>query len=209
MNIGKIAEISVQTPQSTPKTAVQESAKKTTTLAADNVDKYEEQAVSSYSPAYTKATVAKKQTEQTNDNGIAGIEKPKSFIAMKNEQFKRMVADTIGSQSGLAWDAIIADQEQIENGTIEDYWSAEATAERIFDFAKKLAGDDEELMSKMRDAFEKGFGQAAGIFTDKTKQEKLPSICYDTYDLVNEMFDKWEQEAKGEAATTEQTQTAE
>ena len=204
MNIGKIAEISVQTPQSTPKTAVQESAKKPTTLAADNVDKYEEQAVTSYSPAYTKATVAKKQTEKYTDHGIDGVDKPKSFVALKNEQFKKTVADIIGKQSGLAWDAIIKDQEQIENGTIEDYWSADATAERIFGFAKTLAGGDDSKLETLREAFEKGFSQAAGIFSKKTKQDKLPSICYDTYDKVSEMFDKWAAEAKGEKVDTEE-----
>lgn len=206
MNIGKIAELSVQTPQVTAKTAVQESAKKSTTLASDNVDKYEEQAVTSYSPAYTKATVAKKQTEKYTENDVNGIETPKSTLALKNQLFKQSVADTIGKQSGLAWDAIIADQEQIENGTIEDYWSAEATAERIFSFAQSLAGGDDTMLATLRDAFETGYSQAAGLFTKKTGEDNLPSICKDTYDLVSEMFDNWEKEINGETSETAQTE---
>ena len=40
-----------------------------------------------------------------------------------------------------------------ENG----YWGVKQTSERIFSFAQALAGDDEEKMTKMKEAFEKRF----------------------------------------------------
>ena len=54
-------------------------------------------------------------------------------------------------------DTIAQAKEDIsENG----YWGVKQTSERIFSFAQALAGDDEEKMAKMKDAFEKGFKEA-------------------------------------------------
>ena len=49
-------------------------------------------------------------------------------------------------------DTIAQAKEDIsENG----YWGVKQTSERIFSFAQALAGDDEEKMTKMKEAFEK------------------------------------------------------
>lgn len=54
-------------------------------------------------------------------------------------------------------DTIAQAKEDIsENG----YWGVKQTSERIFSFAQALAGDDEEKMTKMKEAFEKGFKEA-------------------------------------------------
>lgn len=41
-----------------------------------------------------------------------------------------------------------------------DYWGAEATAKRMFEFAKNLAGNNSKYADSLKDAFIKGFGLA-------------------------------------------------
>ena len=59
-------------------------------------------------------------------------------------------------------------------------------SERIFSFAQALAGDDEEKMTKMKEAFEKGFKEAT-----KTWGKKLPDISQNTRDAVLKKFDDY------------------
>ena len=50
---------------------------------------------------------------------------------------------------------------QAQEAISEDgFWGVKQTSQRIFDFAKSLAGDDVELMEKYQKAVEKGFSQA-------------------------------------------------
>ena len=79
-----------------------------------------------------------------------------------------------------------------ENG----YYGVKQTSQRLFDFAKALAGDDVEKMKKMQSAMEKGFKQA-----EKTWGGKLPSICQDTIDSARKLFDDYF--AEQEKGTTE------
>lgn len=68
----------------------------------------------------------------------------------------------------------------------DGYWGVKQTSERIFDFAMALSGGDEETMEKMREAVEKGFGEAT-----KSWGRELPDISSDTYDAVMEKFDNF------------------
>ena len=178
MNVGKIAELTTPTPAATPKSTVEQAAKKDNTTAADrpHVDKYEAENESVYTPAYTKAS-AKTQKQEVNDkdNGTK-VNKAKSFVAMKNEAFQSMVKDIIGKQSGAAWNAIMKDADKIQNGTLDDYWSADSTAQRIFDFAQTLAGGDSSKIETLRNAVEKGFAQAGAAFSKKYGQSSLPGV---------------------------------
>ena len=80
-------------------------------------------------------------------------------------------------------DAIAQAKEDIsENG----YWGVKQTSERIFSFAQALAGDDEEKMTKMKEAFEKGFKEAT-----KTWGKELPDISQNTRDAVLKKFDDY------------------
>lgn len=197
MNIGRVAEFTTPTPAAKPETTVEQSAKKNTTSAADrpHTDRYEAKSEASYTPAYTKASSkTQSQSDSSQDKGIA-VSKPKSFVAAKNEAFQTMVADIIGKQSGAAYNAIMKDAFQIQNGTIDDYWSADATAQRIYDFARSLAGDDDSKLETLRAAVQKGFKAAGASFSKSTGMSGLPSICQDTYGKVMNMFDDWKKES--------------
>ncbi len=74
-------------------------------------------------------------------------------------------------------------QEDIsENG----YYGVKQTSQRLFDFASALAGDDVDQMKKMQAAIEKGYKQAT-----KSWGRELPSICKDTLDATNKLFDNY------------------
>ena len=68
----------------------------------------------------------------------------------------------------------------------DGYWGVKQTSERMFDFAKSLAGDDPEKMKKMQEAVQKGFDQAT-----KAWGKDLPSISTDTLDAVNKLFEDY------------------
>ena len=68
----------------------------------------------------------------------------------------------------------------------DGFWGVKQTSQRIFDFAKAVAGDDVEKMKKMRAAVEKGFEQAGAAWGGD-----LPSICGDTHEAVNKLFDDY------------------
>lgn len=69
-----------------------------------------------------------------------------------------------------------------ENG----YYGVKQTADRMFDFASALAGDDVNKMKEMQKAIEKGYAMA-----EKTWGGKLPSICYQTRDAINSKFNDY------------------
>lgn len=68
----------------------------------------------------------------------------------------------------------------------DGYYGVKQTSERIFDFAKALAGDDPEKMKEMQAAFEKGYKQAT-----KSWGRELPDISSRTRDSVNQMFEDY------------------
>ena len=68
----------------------------------------------------------------------------------------------------------------------DGYYGVKQTSERMFDFACALAGDDEKAMKKMQNAIQKGYEQAT-----KAWGKELPSICKDTLDATNKLFEDY------------------
>jgi len=194
------------------RTNAQENHKKDTTLAADNTDKLEPTKTAAYSNTYTKGA-NKSEYAGVGKEGVRGAGRT-SARQMKNEAVTNMVASQINKQVNKGgYKPLFGGNETVMNALQaaeassekhEDYWSADATAERIFTFAKTLAGGDDEMFETLKDAFLKGFQQAEGAWSE-AGGGKLPGISYETKDKVLEMFDAWESEikAKGETAKVE------
>lgn len=223
MSVGRVAELSNMTAATAAKPAERATEEKTTTLASEHTDKFVK-SEAAFTPAYTKATVT------DNRSGMTSEQKPsedktasakadkmeftaKSNRQLKNESMKSMVSQLLTGQASVKGDKIniqsqlneILSSFDIEpiKADSEDFWGAEKTAQRILDFAKNLAGDDTDALSTLRKAFEKGFGEAGGIWGDK-----LPDVCQDTYDLVQKGFDEWEKELNAAAdAVTEEAES--
>ncbi len=105
------------------------------------------------------------------------------ITAAKGDDFWKQIASgnfTVDAQTKADAEAAISE---------DGYWGVKQTSERIFDFAKALAGDDPDQMKKMQDAVEKGFQQAEDAWGGS-----LPGICGDTKSAINKLFDDYYKE---------------
>lgn len=86
---------------------------------------------------------------------------------------------------------------QAKKDVAEDgYWGAEQTSDRILSFAKALAADDPDKADELLNAFKKGYSQAT-----KAWGGDLPSLCSDTYDLVEKKFNEWKNSSQSTTET--------
>ncbi|MBO5377010.1 MAG: hypothetical protein J6A41_01340 [Ruminiclostridium sp.] len=221
MSVGRVAELSNMTAATAAKPAERATEEKTTTLASEHTDKFVK-SEATFTPAYTKASVTDNRSGNTSeqkpsDDKAAAMAGKMEFTAkssrqLKNESMKSMVSQLLTGQASVKGDKIniqsqlneILSSFDIEpiKADSEDFWGAEKTAQRILDFAKNLAGDDSDAFTTLKNAFQKGFDEAGGIWGDK-----LPDVCQDTYDLVQKGFDEWEKELNAAAdAVTEEAE---
>ena len=108
-----------------------------------------------------------------------------NFSMANGDDFWKMMAS--GNYTVDAKTKAEAQQAISEDG----FWGVKQTSQRIFDFAKSLAGDDVELMEKYQKAVEKGFSQAEDAWGGS-----LPSICGDTHEAINKLFDDYYEQHK-------------
>jgi len=216
LSVGRVMEQSAMTYATQPKSAEQVSEKKTTTLAADSTDKFV-QGSTSFTPAYTKATVTDNRSNNTksgtdpDSNHEANAQQQKvkqndavpqnkTALQIKNDGMKDYVRQMFeGQYKDVNKTDAMKELEEIlssfdEEEHEEDYWGAEKTANRILDFAKSLANGDETKFNTLKDAFEQGFSETEKFFGGKGN---LPQISYDTYDRVQKGFDDWANELAG------------
>ena len=69
-------------------------------------------------------------------------------------------------------------------------WSVDAVSTRVFDLAAAIAGNDPEKLSQMRAAVEEGFKQAGMVWKDATGEDNMPEISKQTYNEIMSRFDK-------------------
>ncbi|MDO4772352.1 MAG: hypothetical protein Q4A72_02150 [Bacillota bacterium] len=121
---------------------------------------------------------------------IARQSKEAGGVPKELDFFKRLpksVAELNGSdgfqasKDGVSKDAHIGEDLNDPNS----YWSAEQTAGRIVDFAKKISGGDTKKYEVLKNAIEKGFKAASSYF------DKMPDITSKTHDLVMKGLDEW------------------
>lgn len=155
------------------------------------------------------------KSSMTESERTALIEQLKSDSQSKMDSFKRMVTDML-NQQGFAfknsddmWRLLAKGDYTVDAKTAQEAkaaisedgeWGVNKTAERMFEFAKAYAGDDEAKMEKMMNAFKKGFEQA-----EKLWGGKLPEISYQTYDKMYDLYDDY----KKELGTVTKTSAAE
>ena len=147
---------------------------------------------------YEKSTATTSYTKKSNSAVVA---KMKADAEQRTAQLQSLVEKMISKQGQtlasaddmwafLAKGNLKADPETIAQAkkdiAADGYWGAEQTSDRIVSFAKALAGDNPDKAEELLNAFKKGYQQATG-----TWGRDLPSLCSDTYDLVEKKFDKW------------------
>lgn len=164
---------------------------------------------------YEKSSATKTSSTKSNPAIVAQM---KADAEARTAQLQSLVEKIISKQgqtlgkaddmwSFLAKGNFKADPEtiaQAKKDVAEDgYWGAEQTSERILSFAKALAGDDPDKAEELLNAFKKGFKQATGAWGGE-----LPSLCSDTYDLVEKKFNEWMgKDAEDKTAAVKDTET--
>ena len=193
MEIAKVAEQAAVTAQTAPKTSVQTSTEKAkSTLTADNADKYVK-SEDTFTPAYTKKSAQKKEVDNADRSQFRTVAQSKA------DHLASVVETIISHQASSTTNK---NTKQIELSDALKSQIEEATAKRMFEFAKNLAGNDSKYADSLKDAFIKGFGLAEKAYGGKGK---LPSVCYETYDKVIDMFDSWGKEKTEDKADGKDT----
>ena len=190
--LGSYAASTVSTPKTETKAEAKKEAKKETKAS----EKEEQGAV------YEKSTSEKKATYSINkmsaEDRAAIVEQMKQDQVNRKQQLCDLVNQMLSKQADASNLASLFSPENLKNVSPEaiaqakedvsedGYWGVKQTSQRLFDFASALAGDDVEKMKEMQKAMEKGFKQAT-----KAWGEELPSICKDTIDAANKLFDEY------------------
>lgn len=157
----------------------------------------------------TKAVVvetkSKEQTvgysKQSSKVDQATIEQLKKEAEERTAQLRAIVEKLLMKQSQTynnsldVYDVIRSGKLEVDEETrlhaqediAEDgYWGVEQTSERLFSFAKALAGSGKSKADAMVEAFKQGYAEA-----EKKWGGELPEICGKTYDAFLKKMDDW------------------
>jgi hypothetical protein len=158
-----------------------------------------------------KESVSKTKSKMTTEQR-AQVQKALDDASNQTARFEKFVSASLGMQGKVFKNAFndAANKGELKhlfqnvNVTAEErvkaqemvsedgFYGAKQTSERLLSFAKAYAGNDLDKIEEMRSAFEKGYGQA-----EKAWGDELPQVSQDTYDLVQEGFDKMVSGASG------------
>lgn len=149
--------------------------------------------------AYEKSGAAEKKQVAKYD--AATIEKMKAEAELKTAQLRSLVEKMLLKQ-GQKFTTLADAFDMIKEGTIEvddetaaeaakevaddGYWGVEQTSERMFSFAKALAGNDPTKADSMLEALQKGYDEAA-----KQWGGELPEICQKTLEVTKKKLTDW------------------
>ncbi len=153
---------------------------------SDNNDKatYE---IAKKSPADRAAIIQqmKAAEEEQRNNLISIVQKT---LAGQTNAYGKATGDSLWKRfAGGDFKVDPFTRAQAQKDISEDgYYGVKKTSQRLFDFAQALAGDDVEKMKEMQKAMEKGFKKA-----EKTWGGELPSICQETIDAANKLFEEY------------------
>ena len=148
---------------------------------------------------YEKSDASEKKQVVKYD--AATIEKMKAEVEMKTAQLRSLVEKMLLKQ-GQKFTSLADTFDMIKEGTIEvddetaaeaakevaddGYWGVEQTSERLFSFAKALAGNDPTKADSMLEALQKGYDQAAGQWGGE-----LPELCQKTLEAAKKKLTDW------------------
>lgn len=193
-----MSDMNVNGASSVNATYAADSTKKTETTSKEEIQKEETVAA-----VYEKSSESEKKAtysinKMSAEDRAALVEKLKQENLNQQNQLVSIVSQMLSKQGKASNLSQMFSPENLKNVSAEDiaqakkdvsedgYWGVKQTAQRMFDFASALAGDDVEKMKKMQAAMEKGFKKA-----EKAWGGKLPDICQDTMKAANKMFDDY------------------
>ena len=161
---------------------------------------------------YEKTEASAKKPAAKYD--AATIEKMKAEAELKTAQLRSLVEKMLLKQ-GQKFTTLADAFDMIKEGTIEvddetaaeaakevaddGYWGVEQTSERMFSFAKALAGNDPTKADSMLEALQNGYDEA-----EKQWGGELPEICKKTLEATKKKLTDW----RDGITTKENTDTA-
>lgn len=174
-----------------------------------NTETVDNAVAESAAAAYEKSDAAEKKQPVKYD--AATIEKMKAEAEMKTAQLRSLVEKMLLKQ-GQKFTTLADAFDMIKEGTIEvddetaaeaakevaddGYWGIEQTSERMFSFAKALAGNDPTKADSMLEALQKGYDEAA-----KQWGGELPEICQKTLEATKKKLTDWRDGVTAEEST--------
>ena len=158
---------------------------------------------------YSKESIAKQLADSENQRAEAFASLLSDMLVGQHQAVQGFdpsainnalkVADEVkaGNLSIMGFDFYVsAEQSANAQAAISEggEYSVENVSDRIMEMAKALAGGDETKLSLLKDAIEKGFGNAMSSLGFSS--DDMPEITKKTYDSVMSKFDEWEQSFK-------------
>ena len=199
-SVSSDATAGTYSPESLAKTTGKEAAAKMAEKLEENEEKYYD---------YDKSTVDKLIAE--SDSKISAFkEMLQTLLAKQADRNGGVISSEKTGMEALLENATVGEdgmvhfnREDVEAAGLGEfdengYWGVEQTAQRIFDMAVAFAGNDENLLAKMKSSISQAFGEVEDLFGG---EGKLPDVSYRTRDRINEMFEEYE---NGGTATVEE-----
>ena len=217
MSVGRVMEFSAMTNATAPKSSEQISEKKTSTLAADNTDKFV-QSGSSFTQAYTKATVT---DNRSNNAGTSTMPDSNDAVQQAKERAEREAEEKtkVNDEPSVPTpeepvrtkDTLMQDfVKQTLSGQVED--TRKSSAQRELEEILGTINDEEQadnywsadetayriltFAEQLSGGDVNEFGTLNEAFEAGFRQSEtnfggrhnMPQVSYDTYDIVKRGF---------------------
>lgn len=132
----------------------------------------------------------------TYDANGAGIDLEDQYAKIRDEVLERFQEQGVAQKVATDDDEIniesLSSDEAAELVSEGGYFGVEKTAERIFQFAVRVGGEDPERSDAIRKGIQDGFDLA-----EQAWGGRLPEISYETHKVVMEKLDAWVAKEEG------------
>lgn len=203
MDINKISQVMTANYEAS-KVNKDEEKKSVETMS----DKLQDESVAA---EYTKSEP--NSVEQTVKRDNITLEKLKAEAELRTSQLRSLVEKMMTKQ-GQQFTTLSDAFDMIEEGTItvddeiakeaskevseDGYWGVNQTSDRLFSFAKALAGNNPANADKMLEALQKGYDAATESWGGE-----LPELCKKTLEATQKKLTEWRDSLNAEEETTE------
>lgn len=209
MDINKISQIMTANYEASKVNKDEE--KKSTESLSEKLKEQDESVAAEYTKSAPSTTV-----EQAIKHDNVTIEKLKAEAELRTSQL-RSVVEKMMLKQGQQFTTLSDAFDMIEEGiiTVDDevakeaqeeisedgYWGVNQTSDRLFSFAKALAGNNPANADKMLEALQKGYDAATASWGGE-----LPELCKKTLEATQKKLTEWRDSLNAE--TTDPAQEA-
>lgn len=210
MDINKISQIMTANYETSKVNKDEE--KKSTESLSDKLKKENDDIAAEYTKSNPTAV------EQAIKHDNVTIEKLKAEAELRTSQL-RSVVEKMMLKQGQQFTTLSDAFDMIEEGTItvddeiaeeaqkeiseDGYWGVNQTSDRLFSFAKALAGNNPANADKMLEALQRGYDAATESWGGE-----LPELCKKTLEATQKKLTEWRDSLNKENETTTQEATA-